>query len=289
MFSSSHLYCALSIDGPPEKGKDGFQEMKHDTPLRRSVEIQVRVIGALLMREIITRYGRHNIGFVWLFGEPMLFTVGVIILWTATKAVHGASLPIAAFALSGYSSVLLWRNCVNRCCLAILPNHSLLFHRNVRVIDLFISRAILEIAGATISLFTLSLVFVTVGIMSVPSDITLILEGWTLLAFFAVGLGFAVGALSERSEMSERIWHTVSYLLFALSGALFMVDWLPKKMQQYVLLLPMVHGVEMMRAGFFGDLVKPHYSVSYVIIFDAITMLIGLFLVAETSKRVEPE
>lgn len=266
-----------------------MQEMKHDTPLRRSIEIQIRVIGALLMREIITRYGRHNIGFVWLFGEPMLFTGGVIILWTATKAVHGANLPIAAFALSGYSSVLLWRNCVNRCCLAILPNHSLLFHRNVRVIDLFISRAILEIAGATISLFTLTILFVTIGLMAIPSDITLILAGWVLLAIFAIGLGFAVGALSERSEMSERIWHTVSYLLFALSGALFMVDWLPKKMQEYVLLLPMVHGVEMMRAGFFGELVKPHYSVSYIVIFDAITMLIGLFLVAETSKRVEPE
>ncbi|AXF19734.1 sugar ABC transporter permease [Burkholderia pyrrocinia] len=263
--------------------------MKHDTPLRRSIEIQIRVIGALLMREIITRYGRHNVGFVWLFGEPMMFTLGVIGLWTATKAVHGSGLPIAAFALSGYSSVLLWRNCVNRCCLAILPNHSLLFHRNVRVIDLFISRAILEIAGATISIFTLTILFVTLGIMSMPSDITLILMGWFLLAFFAIGLGFAIGALSERSEMSERIWHTVSYLLFALSGALFMVDWLPKKMQQYVLLLPMVHGVEMMRAGYFGELVKPHYSVSYVVIFDAILMLVGLFLVAETGKRVEPE
>jgi ABC-type polysaccharide/polyol phosphate export permease len=44
---------------------------------------EIRVIGALLMREILTRYGRHNIGFMWLFVEPMMFTLGVLALWTS--------------------------------------------------------------------------------------------------------------------------------------------------------------------------------------------------------------
>ena len=35
--------------------------------LRDSWRIQRRVIWALVMREILTRYGRHNIGFLWLF------------------------------------------------------------------------------------------------------------------------------------------------------------------------------------------------------------------------------
>jgi ABC-type polysaccharide/polyol phosphate export permease len=34
------------------------------------------VLGALLIRELLTRYGRHNIGFLWLFVEPMIFTLG---------------------------------------------------------------------------------------------------------------------------------------------------------------------------------------------------------------------
>ncbi|NQZ48076.1 MAG: ABC transporter permease, partial [Erythrobacter sp.] len=77
--------------------------------------VQLRVIDALLRREMLTRYGRHNIGFMWLFAEPMLFTVGVAILWSATKSIHGSDLPIGAFALTGYSSVLLWRNMPGRC------------------------------------------------------------------------------------------------------------------------------------------------------------------------------
>ena len=41
--------------------------------LRRSFQIQrLQVVWALILREILTRYGRHNIGFLWLFVEPML-------------------------------------------------------------------------------------------------------------------------------------------------------------------------------------------------------------------------
>src|SRR4051812_47811145 len=104
------------------------------TSLLRAFALQRRVIGALLLREVITRYGRHNIGFVWLFVEPMLFTLGVTALWTVLKATHGASVSIAAFALTGYSSILLWRNCSSRVVHAIAVNHSLLYHRNVRAL-----------------------------------------------------------------------------------------------------------------------------------------------------------
>jgi capsular polysaccharide transport system permease protein len=261
----------------------------HDTPFLRSLQIQIRVVGALLMREILTRYGRHNVGFLWIFFEPMMFTLGVLGLWTATKATHGSSLPITSFAVTGYSSVLLWRNCANRCALAILPNQSLLYHRNVRVIDLFMARVILEIAGATMSFVFLTVLFVTIGLMQPPQDITMVIGGWIYLAVFGSSLGFAIGALSERSETVERVWHTAAYLLFPLSGALFMVDWLPTNFQKIILLLPMVHGTEMLRGGYFGSLVKPHYDITYMVTFDMLLMFVGLFLVRDASKRVEPE
>ena len=131
-----------------------------ETSFHRSLEIQRRVIGALLLREIITRYGRHNIGFMWLFAEPMMFTIGVTTVWSILDIGHASKVSIAAFALTGYSSLLLWRNTVNRCALAIAPNVSLLFHRNVRVLDIFLARIILEVAGATISIVVLSILFI---------------------------------------------------------------------------------------------------------------------------------
>jgi capsular polysaccharide transport system permease protein len=241
------------------------------------------------MREILTRYGRHNVGFLWMFFEPMMFTLGVTALWTATKATHGGNVPITGFAVTGYSSVLLWRNCANRCALAILPNQSLLYHRYVRVVDLFWARVTLEIAGATTSFVILMLLFMTLGLMDPPADLGPMLLGWVLLAIFGIGLGFTVGALSERSEAVERVWHTVSYLFFPFSGAVFMVSWLPPFAQKIVLWFPMVHGTEMVRQGYFGARVHALYSVEYLVVVDLVLLLIGLLLVRDAGNRVEPE
>ena len=263
--------------------------MVPETSLRRSFAIQLRVVNALLSREILTRYGRHNIGFMWLFVEPMLFTLGITALWTMTKSAHGSNLPIVAFAVTGYSTVLLWRNAASRCSKAIQPNTSLLFHRNVRVIDLFASRLILELAGATISMIVLSVFFMAIGWMAPPADLLTMMVAWFLLCWFACGLGLIIGALSERSELFSRIWQTVTYLLFPLSGAVFMVDWLPKAAQELVLWLPMVHGTEMLRHGYFGAGVRTHEDPAYLILANLVLLLIGLAMAREASRRVEPE
>ncbi len=259
------------------------------TSLRHSFAIQVRVINALLMREVITRYGRHNIGFLWLFLEPMLFTLGVTTLWTLVKATHGTSLPITAFAVTGYSSILLWRNCTNRVVKAIEVNLSLMYHRNVRVLDVFLARIILEIVGATTSMMVLTITFSAMGWMNLPADILTAIIGWLLLAWFALALSLVVGAASERSEVVERVWHIFTYLLFPLSGAAFLVDWLPKAFQEAILWVPMVHGTEMIRHGYFGSSVRTYENPTYMILCNSVITLIGLALVRETGRRVEPE
>lgn len=263
--------------------------MTNNSSLSRSLEIQLRVIGALLMREIITRYGRHNIGFLWLFVEPMMFTLGVTALWTLVGASHGSNLPIAAFALTGYSSVLLWRNMPGRCSGAIEPNLALMYHRHVKVIDIFASRILLEIAGTTASFIVLGLVFTAIGLIKPPEDILKIMLGWLMLSWFGAALALLIGALSERSEIVEKLWHPTSYILFPLSGAAFMVDWLPPGGQQFVLLLPMVHGVEILREGYFGSLVHAHYDLSYMAIVNLCITLLGLSQVRIVSRSVIPE
>jgi len=257
--------------------------------LAESWRIQRRVIWALLLREILTRYGRHNIGFLWLFVEPMLFTVGVTALWTATKSVHGSSLPIVAFAVTGYSSVLLWRNMPGRCVLAMEPNLGLLYHRNVRPIDIYLSRLLLEAGGAGISFVVLTLFFYFVGWLALPEDVLEVVAAWLMLAWMGMGLALFIGGLSEFSETVEKLWHPAQYLLFPLSGAAFLVDALPVQAQHYVLFLPMVHGVEMLREGFFGSQIVAHYDLGYMAICNAVLTLLGLAQVRKVSMTLELE
>ena len=267
-----------------------MQELPRSTStLATSWRIQRRVIGALLMREILTRFGRHNIGFLWLFVEPMMFTLGVTALWTLSGAAHGSNLPIVAFALTGYSTVLLWRNMPARCIGSIEPNLALMYHRHVKVVDIFASRLLLEAGGATISFIVLALLFSSIGLIAPPEDLGKVLFAWFMTAWFGASLAVLMGALSEQSEIIEKLWHPASYLLFPLSGAAFMVDSLPKTAQSFVLLLPMVHGVELLREGYFGSTFKAHYNMPYMAVICAILTILGLAKTREISRTVMPE
>ena len=237
-----------------------------------SFKIQLRVIYALLMREIITRYGRHNLGFAWLFLEPMIFTLGITTIWYFTKSVHGSSISIVPFAVTGYSTILLWRNSD---------------HRNVKVIDVFWARIILESIGATISFVALSLLFITIGQMALPDNFLLMVQGWLLLFWFTVALSFTVGALFQMSEIIDRLWHAITYLLFPLSGTAFFVDWLPENLKKFILFLPMVHSTEMLRHGYYGDIIITHENPMYMIWFNLVLTFLSLILVRHISNKIE--
>lgn len=257
--------------------------------LRQAARVQLRVLGALLMREVLTRYGRHNIGFLWLFVEPMLFTLGVAALWSLAGLRHTSSIPIVAFAVTGYSSVLLWRNMPGRCVNAIEPNLALMYHRQVKVLDIFAARLLLEATGATISFLALASLFTAIGWMKAPHDPLMVLAGWFMLAWFGAALGAFLGALSVRSELVDKLWQPCAYLLFPLSGAAFMVDWLPRAAQEAVLWLPMVHGVEFVRAGYFGPGIRTHHDLSYLAWWCLCLTLLALAQERRISKLVVPE
>lgn len=252
----------------------------------RSLAIQWRVLHALLMREVITRFGRENLGVLWLVAEPMVFTLGVAGIWTLMKADHGSNLPIVAFAITGYSSVLVWRNTVGRCIGGIPANVNLLYHRNVRVLDVMVTRIILEVAGATGSFIVLTVVFLAIEWIEPPRDIAYVLAGWGMLVWFGASLATLLGSAAAIHELIDRFWHPASYLLFPLSGAAFMVDWVPKAFAEVVLWLPMIHAVELIREGFFGDIVRTHHDMAYMATCNLVLSFAALVMLNIAARRV---
>lgn len=242
-----------------------------------------------MMREILTRYGRHNIGFLWLFIEPMLLTLGVMLLWHYTFQGHKGALSVAAFAVTGYSSVQLWRTTAGRCISALTPNLSLLYHRNVGVLEIFTARIVLELAAATAAFSLMILIFSVTLLMPPPVDLFPIVLGWSLLAWFGASLGLLLGAASELSEAVERIWHPISYLLFPLSGAMFLVDWLPADVQSLALWIPMISANELIRSGYFGIKIVAHYDIPWLVAVCMFQTMLGLHLCNVVSARVEHE
>lgn len=257
-----------------------------NTSFFQSWRIQRRVIFALMMREALTRYGRHNIGFLWLFVEPMIFTVGITTVWTLTKSLHGSHLPIVPFAITGYSCVLVWRNIPGRLSRAVEPNVGIMHHRNVRLIDVFLSRLALETVGVSLSFIFLTLLFWALQWTEPPEDLLEVIFGWFLINWFGWSLGILIGSASELTEVVEKIWHPITYFLFPVSGAAFIVDALPSGFQKVVLWLPMVHCGEIIREGFFGSAFTPHYSVFYVVACCSVMSFVGLMNTKYVSNRI---
>lgn len=252
-----------------------------------SARLQGRVIHALLMREIITRFGRRNLGVLWLVVEPMLFTLVIAAFWTAAGFHHGSALPIVAFAITGYSSVLMWRNTVGHSVNAIHQNLALLYHRNVRILDVFAARILLEVVGATASFALLAIFFSAIEVIPPAVDWLSVAAGWLMLVWFGASLAILVGAATVYSDVIERFWSPLSYILFPLSGAAFMVDWLPPAGREFVLWLPMVHGVELVREGYFGNTVRTHYDMGYMATANLLLLFGGLLLARHADRRVE--
>lgn len=248
-----------------------------------SWKIARRVIGAMLIRELLTRYGRNNIGFLWLFVEPMLFTLVVAAIWSAIRTVHGSNIPIVAFALTGYSSMLLWRHMPGRCIGAVHSNRSLLYHRQVTILDVFIARILLEALAVSGSLVVLAIAFSAAGVMPLPENTLQVVGGWLLLVWFSAGLGLLVGGLSEKFDVVKKLWAPLIYTMAPFAGTAYIVDILPPAMQRIVVWIPMLNALEFLREGWFGSMMRAHYDVPYVLTINLVLTFVGLILVRQVG------
>jgi len=243
--------------------------------------IHRRVIGALLLRELLTRYGRNNIGFLWLFVEPALFIIVVTLIRGFIRNAFGPEIPVVEFALTGYSALLLWRNAASRAIGAVKSNTALLFHRQVTIMDIFTARILLELVAITSTLAGLAVALWAFGWAEFPEDVLQVLAGWGLLAWFSAGLALTIGGLSEKAEVVGRLWHPFSYILMINSGVFYIVEAFPPAVRELMLWVPMLNAVEFIREGWFGSVFTAYYYVDYLVYWNIALTLIGLSLVRQ--------
>jgi capsular polysaccharide transport system permease protein len=251
--------------------------------IHNSLRIQYSVIKALVLREVITRWGRKNIAFMWIFVEPIIFIFIFSLLWSfrgaaANYTFNSFKISPIAFILLGYSSMMLWRNSATLISNAIKTNVSLLYHRNLRPLDFYISRYILEMAGVSGAFILLLLISITSGIIPPPKNIPLLTLAWILMIWFSLGFGLTFGILISQFEILAVIWRGIAIFFFITSGALFFVAWLPHEYKDIALIIPMVHGSEMIKHGYFGEVVKTYEDPFYLIKWCIALNLVGLTL-----------
>ncbi|HEV7159116.1 MAG TPA: ABC transporter [Caulobacteraceae bacterium] len=248
-----------------------------------------RILWALIMRELSTRYGRDNIGFLWLLGEPLIFTFGVLIMWNVIRPAYEHGIRISAFVVTGYMPLILVRHLISHGVNSVRANVPLLYHRQITVLHLYVARLSLEVISVTLSFAVAVGVLMILGLMEAPADLPLIYIGWFVLGWIAFGIALILGAIAEVFEYVERFVQLFTYILVPLSGTFYMVAWLPPQYRSTVLKIPFIHCIEMIRAGFFGPFTPTFYTFSYPIAWAAALTLAGLFLLRFVRDRIDVE
>jgi capsular polysaccharide transport system permease protein len=235
--------------------------------------VQLRVWHALLIRELMMRYGRNNIGFLWLVLEPMILCAGVVAVRWIIQGHEEHGVPLVAMLLSGYMPLTLWRHLTGKSVFMIRRNMGIMYHRTITALDIFIVTMALEFIGCTFAYAVNYFAFILIGVLDPIRDYGYVIAGWLLMGLLAVGVASMFALLVERYEASERFIAPAQYLILPISGMFYMADWLPESVRDWALYIPLLHCFEITRHGFFGEIVPTHYTAAY-------PALIGVALLA---------
>lgn len=257
--------------------------------IRESWAIQVRVIHALMIRELITRFGRENIGFLWIMAEPLLFAGLVGALWHFTHGATEHGISVVAFAATGYIPITLFRHGVSRSIAIFTVNQSLLYHRQIKIVDFILARFVIEFLGGMMAYLFMAIVLMIFNEFPMPADIGLLIAGWFLYSGFCFSLCLIIAPLSETSETVEKFVPVATYVMIPFSGLFYMVSWTTPSTREFLLFSPFVNGMEMMREGIWGNDVTAYYNIWNPIGCSAICILIGLILCRRVRRKLTIE
>jgi capsular polysaccharide transport system permease protein len=248
--------------------------------------IQRRVIGALMIRELVTRFGRENIGFLWVMVEPLLFAGLVGIVWRFMKGPEEHGVSIVAFIASGYIPLTFFRNSVNRSVRIFTANGSLMYHRQIKILDFVFVRCLIEAIGAMMAFVFIAAILIAFNEFPVPADLGALIGGWLVYWLFTLSLCLILAPLSEVSDVLEKIMPVTTYIMIPFSGAFNMVSWLTPAAQKFMYYSPFVHGMELMRYGIFGAKIDAQWDVSVPLSASMICAVIGLAMCRRIRREL---
>lgn len=251
-----------------------------------AINAQWRVLKALIIRDLMIRYGRDNIGFAWTVLEPMILCAGVTLIWAIIKQPYEHGIHVITFIITGYMPLTLFRHMTGPFSLILRGNISMLLHRQMSLIDIVLSRVILEFAGTTLALLVIYGILAAFGLVESIYDIRLVLAGWLLLAWFCMGSAFCIAFLTEVFEGGKHFIGPIQYLSVPLSPTFYMLDWMPQIVQKIMYFNPLSHPYEMIRGGIFGPSVTTYYDPIVTLAFGFVYIVVGLYGVESVKDKL---
>lgn len=236
------------------------------------------VIGALLRREVSTRFGEYRLGFFWMLVEPLLgvLVVGILIGTIAQRTVP--EIPYPFFLLNGMLLMKLLTGPMNMGINAIGSNKGLLVYPAVRPLDTFIARFLFELLNQMFAYALFCVLGMFFGIFVSLGNLHIVLACQLITWCIGCGLGLIFGVASAYYNEVDKVVMILQRPLLFVSAVLFPLSALPLSGQSKLLYNPLVHTIELSRKALFPYYNSGDANIIYPAVFAITVLSIGLTL-----------
>jgi capsular polysaccharide transport system permease protein len=237
---------------------------------------QGRVIGALILRDMRTRFGRSFMGYVIIVGWPLAHLLALVTGYLLTRRVAPVGTSVPVFLGTGILPYILCLYPSRMIMLCLAQNHPLLYFPIVKTTDVIIARSVLEILTAFWVVAIFALILYIAGI-----DITPLHYKDAVQAILAtIYLGFAIGFLGAVFYKLTKAWLAFQIgtliAMYIASGVFFIPTNLSDDFQFYLWFNPLLHSVEWLRSAYYDGYGYGLLDRGYLIGFATVVLAIGM-------------
>lgn len=248
-----------------------------------ALKVQARVIGALILRDMRTRFGRKITGWIIMVMWPLSHLMFLMIGYLIAHRIAPIGTNVTVFIGTGALPYILCLYPARMIMLCLVQNQPLLLFPPVTAVDVIIARSALEIVNAfwVVALFCLALFVLDIDFLPMRyAD--------AILAILAtIYLGFAIGFISAILYKLVRAWLAIQIVLLILayivSGAIVPITSVPEQFRQWLWFNPLVHSVEWLRSAYYDAYGEGILNRGYLIGYA--TMLLFVGLITERAVR----
>jgi capsular polysaccharide transport system permease protein len=253
----------------------------------KALECQIRVVGALILREMRVRFGRSQLGYLWAVTEPLAYVAAfsTIFHFMDRHPPFGNSMPL--FFATGILPFHVFRNLANQLAGAFNANQALMTYPIVQPIDTIVSRTILEVATSVFIMLVVLTTFVLAGNAPLPANVMRIIEAIALLSMLGFGFGLMSAVIITRVDAWQNVTRLIMTPMIFLSGVFYSLDALPPSVRGIVAWNPVVHGVEMFRDGYYTSYRSSDVDPSYLFICGLMLTFVALAMERTIRGRIE--
>ena len=255
-------------------------------PVNRRSFATFRTIGALILREMSTTYGRSAGGYIWAILEP----AGGIAMLTLIFSLGFRSPPLgtnfAIFYATGLVPFLMYIDISGKVAISVMFSKQLLAYPAVTYVDAILARFILNI----LTQLMVGYVIFTGILLAFETRTTLELDrialGFAMTGALALGVGIMNCFLMSMFPVWQRVWSIANRPLFILSCIFFTFESIPQPYRDWIWYVPTVHLTGTFRAAFYPGYEASYVSPIYVFGLSGVLAAVGLVFLRRYHRDI---